>query len=342
MHIIYAYVYIFRRLAYMCMCLCVYVRQWNENGAKKGGKMDEIAKQNSPPALQEAFTDYSRYIDAGENTLRTYTGNLRQFAKWLYASGIDQPQREDILAYKEDLKSRLKPSTVQNYITALRLFFSWTAQRGIYPNIADHIKGAKLDSAHKKDYLTSAQAKDLLHSIERKTARGKRDFAIISLMLTCGLRDIEVSRADTSDLRQIGDTTVLYIQGKGREDRTEYVKVVPKVEKALREYLKTRKKGQKALFTSLSNNNKGGRLTARSISGIVKQRLVSAGYDSERLTAHSLRHTAVTLSLIGGLPLDEVQQFARHHNIATTQIYAHNLERLKNRSEETIANSIFN
>jgi integrase/recombinase XerC len=92
----------------------------------------------------------------------------------------------------------------------------------------------------------------------------------------------------------------------------------------------------------LSNNSQGKRLSTRSISGIVKQRLKNAGFDSDRLTAHSLRHTAVTLSLIGGNTLQEVQQFARHENISTTQIYAHNLDRAKNRCEETISSSIFN
>lgn len=81
--------------------------------------------------------------------------------------------------------------------------------------------------------------------------------------------------------------------------------------------------------------------TRRSISGLVKARLKQAGYNSDRLTAHSLRHTAVTLSLIGGQSLQEVQQFARHINITTTQIYAHNLDRANNKCEETIANAIF-
>lgn len=302
---------------------------------------------NALPAAQQtltaAYKDYVAYLDASPRTVQTYTGNIRQFIKWTQAAGIHQPTRQDVIAYREDLKKRCKPSTVQNYITALRLFFSWTAQAGLYPNIADHIKGAKLDAAHKKDYLTSTQAKALLDSIETGTAKGKRDYAIIALMLTGGLRDIEIARADIADLKQIGDSAVLYLQGKGREERTDYIKVVPIVEKALRGYLKTRQKPQKKqpLFTSLSNNGKGERLSPRSISSIVKGRLIAAGYDSDRLTAHSLRHTAVTLSLIGGLPLDEVQQFARHSNITTTQIYAHNLERAKNRSEETIAASIF-
>lgn len=67
----------------------------------------------------------------------------------------------------------------------------------------------------------------------------------------------------------------------------------------------------------------------------------NAGYDSDRLTAHSLRHTAITLSLKNGESLQEVQQFARHTNINTTLIYAHNLEREQNTCSNTISNSIF-
>lgn len=303
----------------------------------------EIATSTLPADLTEAYKDYIGFLDAAPRTIQTYTGNIRQFAKWMHQHGITQPTRQDIIAYRDDLKERCKPSTVQNYITALRLFFKWTAQAGLYPDIADHIKGAKLDTCHKKDYLSAAQIKDILATIDTSTAKGKRDYSILALMVTGGLRDVEITRANIEDLAQKGGSTVLYLQGKGREERTEYIKVVSVVEKHLREYLRTRKnaKGKQPLFTSLSNNNKGERLTTKSISSIVKQRLIDAGYNSDRLTAHSLRHSAVTLSLIGGLPLEEVQQFARHKNISTTQIYAHNLDRAKNRSEDTIARSIF-
>lgn len=305
----------------------------------------EIIQINSLQAdgLTAAYNDYIAFLDASPRTIQTYTGNIKQFITWVNQNSIQNPTRQDIITYREELRERCKPSTVQNYITALRLFFAWTAQAGIYPNIADHIKGAKLDTGHKKDYLTALQIQDILSNIDTKTAKGKRDYCILALMVTGGLRDVEVSRANIEDLKTMGNGTVLYLQGKGREERTEYVKVVPEVEKPLREYLRTRPivNGQQPLFTSLSNNSKGQRLTPRSISSIVKNRLIQAGYNSDRLTAHSLRHTAVTLSLIGGLPLEEVQQFARHKNISTTQIYAHNLERAQNRSEDTIANSIF-
>lgn len=293
--------------------------------------------------LATAFKDYIAFLDATPRTVQTYTGNIRQFVKWTQENGIQRPTRQDIIAYRDELRGRCRPSTVQGYITALRLFFQWTAQAGIYPNVAEHVKGAKLDNSHKKDYLNATQIKDILDSIDTQTAKGKRDYCIIALMVTGGLRDVEASRANIEDLQQLGGSTVLYLQGKGRDERTEFIKVVPAVEKPIREYLRIRTaaKGSQPLFTSLSNNSKGQRLSPKSISSIVKNRLIQAGYNSDRLTAHSLRHTAVTLSLIGGLPLEEVQQFARHRNISTTQIYAHNLERAKNRSEDTIAGAIF-
>lgn len=297
----------------------------------------------TPIITEDLFNRFIAFIDAKPRTIETYTRAIRQLFNYFSFKGIIQPQRADIIAFRDELKNDHKATTVQNYITATRLFFQWTAQEGLYPNIADHIKGATISKEHKKDYLTSKQVKAILNSIDRGTIQGLRDYAILALMITGGLRTIEVSRSNIEDLRAVGDSTALYIQGKGKDEKTEYIKIQPQVEEAIREYLKALGTTDQTqpLFTSTSNNSKGERLTTRSISGIVKKRLQEAGYNSDRLTAHSLRHTAVTLSLLGGNSLQEVQQFARHANITTTQIYAHNLDRAKNKCESTIAKAIF-
>lgn len=298
---------------------------------------------NKPAITEEAYNRFIAYLDASPKTVETYRRALLQFIKYLALKGIARPTREDIVTFREELKETCKPTTVQNYIIAVRLFFQWTETEGIYPNIAQHIKGAKLTRDPKKDALTSSQVKAILETIDRETPQGRRDYAIFTLMITGGLRDIEVSRANIEDLRTLGDNTVLYIQGKGREERAEFIRVPAEVEKAIRSTLIDRPEAEakQPLFISLSNNSKGQRLTTRSISGIVKTRLRNAGYDSDRLTAHSLRHTAVTLSLLAGQSLQEVQQFARHSNIATTQIYAHNLDKMKNPCGNAIASAIF-
>ena len=304
-------------------------------------RADIVAQQTIDITLFERFI---AYLDSSQKTIETYTKAIRQLFNYFSLNGITRPTREDIIAFRDELKaSGHKPTTVQNYITATKLFFKWTAQERIYPNIAEHIKGAKLNREHKKDYLTSRQVKTILEAVERNTVKGLRDYAMLTLMITGGLRTIEVVRADISDLRNIGECTALFVQGKGREEKTEYIKISPEVERAIRTYLTKRgsKDESEPLFTSTSNNNAGQRLTTRTVSEIVKDRLKSAGYDSNRLTAHSLRHTAVTLSLLAGKDITEVQQFARHSNIATTMIYNHALDKAKNSCSEAIAKAIF-
>lgn len=293
---------------------------------------------------EATYLRFVSFIDVAQKSAETYTRNLRPMFRYFAENGITHPQREDILSYRDSLKARgLKPTSIQNYITASRLFFSWTEQERIYPNVAAHVKGAKIDREHKKDYLTSSQCKNVFREMDTSTLTGLRDFAIVALTMTDALRTIEVSRADIGDLRTLGDMTVLYVQGKGKEEKAEYVKVSEPVEKAIRAYLKARGESDPSapLFASTSNNSKGGRMSTRSISGICKAAMVNAGYNSSRLTAHSLRHTGVTLALLNGESLEEAQEYARHANIATTMIYNHALEKAKNGCAEAVSKAIF-
>ena len=289
------------------------------------------------------FTGFINFLDAKPKTIESYSKNLKAFFRWLSDNGITNPQFADVKAYRDELLSKYKASTVQAYIFTVRRFFEWTESAGLYPNIAGKLKGATLSRDFKKDYLTSAQVRDVVGGIEGDTLGKLRDKAIVMLMVACGLREIEVSRANVEDLRTVGDNTCLFLQGKGRDERAEFVIVPQAVERAIRAYLKARgeAEGAEALFASLSNNSKGQRMTTRSISGIVKAAMRAAGFDSERLTAHSLRHTAVTLALLGGATVQEAQQFARHKSIATTMIYSHNLEAMSNPCSGLVANSVF-
>lgn len=296
--------------------------------------------------LQESLLeDFKSFLDASPSTVQTYMRGIKQLYRYLYENGINRPTREDIIDFRENLKMEHKATTVQSYMTSVKLFFKWTGSCGLYPNIGENLKGAKISREHKKDYFTSKQAKKILSTIDVDTVQGKRDYAIVSLMIGTALRDKEVVNADIGDIRTVADTTVLYILGKGRDEKAEYVKLMEPVENAIRDYIAClpaeNRKQECPIFASLSNRNFGGRLTERSVSRICKTAMKNAGFDSDRLTAHSLRHTAVTLSLLGGATLQEAQQFARHSNISTTQIYAHNLSRAQNRCEETIAKSVF-
>ena len=295
--------------------------------------------------LEAMFDDFVKMIDATPNTVRTYSISLRQWFKYLQENNVSQPTPDTVLDYREYLRvSGKKETTVQNYIIAVKQFFKWTDMRHIYPNIAQYVKGGKISKNFKKDYLTSSQAKKVLESIDRTSIEGKRNYAMLALMFTTGLRTIEVVRANAEDLHPASENMVLYVQGKGHHEKDDLVRVPEHVEAAIRDYLSARKCKDltEPLFTSTSNRNKNGRMTTRSIRGIVKQIFRNIGLDSPRLTAHSTRHTAATLSLLNGATPIETQHLLRHKNLQTTEIYAHNIDQAKNPASQDVEDVLFN
>ena len=294
--------------------------------------------------LNKLFVRWVAGLDIRLKSVETYTYAVRQFLRWLAERGqTADPALKDILAYRRFLIETKKPTTAQTYIISLRRFFQWLEAKGFYSNIAKHIKSVKVKREHKKDYLTVEQVKNVLGKIERRTERDRRDYAILSLMITGGLRDIEVSRANVEDIAAVGGHAVLYLRGESQDEQADYVKLTEPVKEAVNGYLREQGgfRPSAPLFTSLSRHNRGSRLSTRSISEIAKQRLRAAGYDSDKLTAHSFRHSAIALSLLGGLSLQEAQRFARHNDISSTLTYAHHLERASNRGAEVVTGAIF-
>ncbi len=262
----------------------------------------------------------------------------------MFENDINTPNRDDVIAFKKSLlDTGHKPATVALYLAAIKRFFAWTEQSGIYKNIARDVKAPKIDRGHKKDCFSGVQIKSILANMQRTNREGLRNYAMFALMINCGLRTIELARANIEDLRTSGDCTLLYIQGKGRTSKTDFVKLSPQVEEAIRAYLKARGNVNESapLFVSHSRRNSGQRLTTRTISGVAKKAMINAGYQSARLTAHSLRHTAITLALLKGLALADVQAFARHTSINTTMIYNHSVNRMTSQCEAVIADAIF-
>ncbi|MBQ6738435.1 MAG: tyrosine-type recombinase/integrase [Synergistaceae bacterium] len=285
-------------------------------------------------ATVDVLKRFENYLDVKPSSVRTYLTGIRSFQNFL--NGNTNPNRQDVLRFKKTLCETLKPSTVATYLAGVRRFFQWTDTEKIYPNITKGVKAPKLNKGFKKDVFTSTQLKEILRTIDNK-----RDYAVFSLMATCGLRTVEISRAKVEDLRQLNGQSVLFVQGKGRNEKTEFVKLSKPVEAALCSYLKERKYQSDYLFTGEGNKNQHGHLTTRTISAIAKNAMIHAGFNSNRLTAHSLRHTAITLALLNGATLQEVKEFARHENISTTLLYSHNIDRVKSNIEETISMGIF-
>lgn len=314
-----------------------------------------LAGTSLPASLYRSFVDY---IDRSERTTQTYLTNLRQFVAWTRWADVTQPTRADIMAYRawllrEHEAIRLDPESPQGwsyrggrvkcsantcaqYLRTVRQFFAWAAAEGLYPNVADNIHPPKTDhTRHRKEALAPSEVLAIEQSIERQTEaattprereKGRRLYALYLLAVNAGLRCVELSRANVRDLVRRGGQPALYVQGKGHTEADTKKPLAPEVYEALRVYLRTREAPaapDSPLFVATGNRSGGQRLAARTISQMLKEAMRGAGFDSSRLTAHSLRHTAGTsIHALSG-DLYQTQRYMRHVNPATTEIYLH-------------------
>lgn len=295
----------------------------------------------SPQTIEELVNSFINAQDVKQSSKLLYRRTLKQYFNWVGKKGylLNDIARPQVLEYKEDLlSSGMSSLTVSSYITSVRRFYEWAEANKFYPNVAKGIKTPKRKQQFKKQPLLPAQATDLLNYYQDKSSR---DFAIINLLLRTGLRTIEVIRADVEDITFKGSQRVLLVQGKGRDEKDNFVLLTDKTYKTIEEYLSNRTTGP--LFTSISNNGAGDRLTTRSISYIAKEGLKAIGLNERSFTAHSLRHTTAVNILRAGGSLETAQFTLRHSNPATTQIYTSTLneERRLQNSGEALIDSLY-
>ena len=305
---------------------------------------------------QEFYSSYfQKFISdtrIKEKTTKNYITFLKHFAQWILDEGIKNPTRDNIRDYQKHLDSYIsektgKPleiTTKQQYFQVVKTFFRFLENENLYCDITKGIKSYKVQKeVERKRPFTEEEIKTILSSIDTETPKGKRDFAMILLTITGGLRIIELQRANIEDIETIDNEMILYIQGKGRDSKDEYIKIIPEVRKALEEYLETRPNAKESepLFTSTSNRSQNKRIEETSISRLFKTIFKECGFNSKKLTAHSLRHSSNTILFKTGADIYKVQKHSRHSDISTTTIYLHNYERKEDDSEQAIYNQIF-
>lgn len=199
------------------------------NGNETQNQLITATQQPSSPVALSADVEMllERFLveaELAETTKETYRRTLRGFFAWKEEREIADLDRSHILAYKQDMLARVRPSTASTYLTAVKSLFKWLESVRAYPNVAADIKTVKLvGNIHRKDALTPAQAKRVLQVLKGDTLQAKRDFALVNLLIRVGLRSVEVTRGRLGDLRNRGDQTILLVMGKGRVEKDALV-----------------------------------------------------------------------------------------------------------------------
>lgn len=309
--------------------------------------LEPIESSQIKPYQETYFDLVEKFLmlsDIGQNTKKLYRKVLRYWYEWNQENNITSPTKEHVLVYKNTLNSKSK-YTQATYLNIIKTFYDWLDNEKYYPNITKGIK-VKNRSAdkHTRSGLTQEEAMKLLDSIDTTTIAGVRDYIMINLMVRTGLRMIEVNRANVNDLYVLNSRNILYVQGKGRTHKDEFVILTDDAYKPLIQYLELRgvdKDVGLPLFVSHSVRNSVNvrndrRLTVDAIRWIVWTCLKEAGLKRQDIVGHSLRHSTATLAIDAGALLEEVQALMRHADPRTTMIYIKNRDRFKNAAEDKI------
>jgi site-specific recombinase XerD len=293
------------------------------------------------PIFQD-WLDYLRLnVSAGAmspDTAASYDRGATKFIKFLKGRQFSQ---DEILEWMSELRSAgKKPATVNAWLSGVRAFFGWaTTKAQINFNPSQGIRGAKRSGTkkrHVREAFTDAEVRALLAQPNRETDAGKRDYALLIIQLYTAGRGIEFYRANISDIKTENGRTVLYIQGKGHEDKEEPLILQPAAEEALRDWLGAHPDKSDPLFCSMSQRSYGERLSRSATRAIIHGYIKAAGIVGHKST-HSLRHTAITNAIRHGVPIQRVsKQLARHASIDTTMIYVHEADRMSDPVEDHI------
>lgn len=287
--------------------------------------------------VSEIIKEFLDCQDVNELSREKYRSVVTLFARWVVVSGLlfFQLKKSDLIKYKSDLiKENKSVYTIDLRLTVIRRLFNYLYQAGIYKdNIALDIKAPRKDKEFRKGYLPIDQVKQLLSIIDTTSITGKRDFALISLMIRTGIRRIEVCRMRVGDM----NSEAINIQRKGKVNKDCRIGVRDKALQAIHDYLVCRDlTDDSPMFVSHHHGYKDRPISEVMISRIVKTYLGKIGINDKHYTCHSLRHTAAILALKNGATIYDVQQMLGHTSIETTRIYLRAIDAEKRLDNDAI------
>lgn len=274
-------------------------------------------------------------------TCAAYKAALRRWLRWCLAKEIspNEATRADVIRWRDERRAaNVAAGSVELDLAALRTFYTWAIEQGMeIENPAEGVRvpGRRGPRSHKRNTLSADEVNRLLCSCD-DSLRGRRDRALLCLMVYCAVRTIEAHRAELGDFERRDGRLLLWVWGKGRSGPDEFVVIPATAEEAMQAWLAERPGDGGPLFVSLSQKSYGRRLSLKAIREIVLTRFRRCGIHDPRTTCHSLRHTALTTAIENGATPMQAQAMMRHGDIRTTLKYFHEKGRLTDPAEDRI------
>jgi len=313
----------------------------------------EAANYADSEAFQNLLKHWAESLIT-ESTRQTYCTHVRLFFSWFKKDPKELGQ-DDLSRYRDHLllEKKLKRSTIWNKFIAINGLLKFLSGKSRKFKNPMNFKGLSLVPP-KKDtgyytVLTEKEVKKLLKQPDRRTLIGKRDQAILRLMLTYGLRVNEITKIRYGDLeneRVRGQQKIWVRDRKGRIGRRADTDIVlnGKALDAFDDWMESSKirfengtpifagfvwdVREEGLVINHSRVRQQKPLTVRTLENVVSKYVQAAGIErnNQVISPHAFRHTAFTFLAKAGIELVDLKFLAGHQDVSTTMIYLHSVQ----------------
>jgi site-specific recombinase XerD len=309
------------------------VRRREAAGMKKSGRKRKTPRR----VLRLPDPDFAKR--AVLNTLgspeskRAYEFAIDDFVAWYCSEPRLAFNKTVVLRYRIELEGRrLAPSTINLRLAAVRRLAYEAADTGLLsPELAAgvrRVKGAKRVGVRLGNWLTAEQSRTLLQAPDAQSLKGRRDRAILALLLGCGLRRSEVADLTVQHLQLREEHWVIAdLIGKAAHIRT--VPVPGWVKSAIDVWTTAAEIAAGRLFRCVTRRGSvwGDGITEKVIWHVVKECATKAGI--ARLAPHDCRRTCARLCHSAGGELEQIQFLLGHVSVETTERYLGCKQRLR-------------
>lgn len=267
-------------------------------------------------------------------TSAKYDERLNYFRIWLKDNGHETIDKRTVAAYKKHLAMHgqkgkpLSASSINGHLVAVRALLREAADMGLIDERraerAASVEGVSEKGERAGNWLSKDEAQALIDAPDRDTLKGKRDRAILGLLLFCGLRRSEMAALTVGHLQvREGHNVIADMIGKGGRIRT--IKLPVSVKRAIDEWLRASKRSLSSaslVFVAMRKGDKladGETITDQALYKLVKEYGTLIGHPE--LAPHDLRRTFAKLARHGGSALEDISQTLGHASLQTTQRY---------------------
>ncbi len=276
------------------------------------------------PELEQARSAVLNSLGSPQSQ-RTYGRAMEQFIFWYCSEPRLALSRAVVLRYRLKLESaRLAPATINVRLAAVRRLATEAADIGLLSvdliSGIRRVRGVRQLGRRIGNWLTPDQGRRLLRSVCTDTLRGKRDAAMLGLLIGCGLRRTELVELDVAQIQQREEHWVIVdLIGKGGRVRT--VPIPEPVKQSIDEWICAAEITDGKLFRAIRKNGViwGHGVTQNVVWYVVKQCAERAGI--RNLSPHDLRRSCARLCYEAGGELEQIQFLLGHASVLTTERY---------------------